>query len=113
MKWGHVFENSLIFFLILGFLSCASQEEKAEKHFRQGFSHQDQSNLDEAIETTIDPGGATSRAEARSLVGESPWAHNMYEDGHVWVEDTEIVADGASWRVTLPACSLTAIEIHP
>jgi len=50
MKWGHVFENFLIFFLILGFLSCANKEEQAEKHFRQGFSHQDQGNLDQAIE---------------------------------------------------------------
>jgi Flp pilus assembly protein TadD len=50
MKWGHVFENFLIFFLILGFLSCANKEEQAEKHFRLGFSHQDQGNLDQAIE---------------------------------------------------------------
>ncbi|MCD6361765.1 MAG: hypothetical protein J7M38_12995 [Armatimonadetes bacterium] len=70
-------------------------------------------NLDEAVETTIEPGRATSRAEAWSLVGESPWAHNMYEDGHVWVEETRIVREGDRWRITLPKCSLTAIELHP
>ena len=50
MKWGHVFESFLIFFLILGFSSCANKEKQAEKHFRQGFSQQDQGNLDQAIE---------------------------------------------------------------
>ena len=50
MKRKYVFTGFLVFFLIFGFLSCANKEEKAEKHFRQGFSHQDQGSLDQAIE---------------------------------------------------------------
>lgn len=50
MSWGDVFKSFLAFFLIFGFLSCANKEKQAEKHFRQGFTYQDQGELDEAIE---------------------------------------------------------------
>jgi len=70
-------------------------------------------NLDEDVQTTITPGGATSRAEAWSLVGDSSWAHNSREDGHAWVEEIEITRDGTNWRITFPKCSLTPIEILP
>jgi tetratricopeptide (TPR) repeat protein len=40
----------LAFFLIFGFLSCANDEKQAEKHFMQGFSYQDQGDLDKALE---------------------------------------------------------------
>lgn len=50
MRREYVFRSFLVFFLILGFSSCANKEEQAEKHFRQGFSHQDQGDLDQAIE---------------------------------------------------------------
>jgi Flp pilus assembly protein TadD len=50
MTRGHVFKSFLVFFLIFGFLSCASKEEQAEKHFKQGFTYQDQGDLDKTIE---------------------------------------------------------------
>jgi len=50
MRWGDVFKSFLVFFLIFGFLSCASKEKQAEKHFRQGFTYQDQGDLDKAID---------------------------------------------------------------
>jgi tetratricopeptide (TPR) repeat protein len=50
MKWGNAFKSFLVFFFVFGFLSCSSKEKQAEKHFKQGFGYQDQSNLDKAIE---------------------------------------------------------------
>lgn len=50
MKRQIVSKSFLVFFLIFGFLSCASKEKQAEEHFRKGFEHQNQGNLDEALE---------------------------------------------------------------
>ncbi len=50
MRRGDIFKRFLLLFLIFGFLSCASKEEQAEKHFRKGFKYQDQGNLEKALE---------------------------------------------------------------
>jgi tetratricopeptide (TPR) repeat protein len=50
MEWRNVFKFLPILFLIFCFLSCASKEKQAEKHFKAGFGYQDQGNLDKAIE---------------------------------------------------------------
>jgi Flp pilus assembly protein TadD len=50
MKREIVFKSFLVLFLISGFLTCASKEKQAEKHFKQGFGYQNQGNLEQAIE---------------------------------------------------------------
>ena len=50
MRWGDVFKSFLVLFLIFGFLGCSSKEKQAEKHFKKGFVHHDQGNLDKALE---------------------------------------------------------------
>ena len=50
MRWGDSLKGLLALFLIFGFLSCANKEKQAEEHFRQGFSYQDQGDLDKALE---------------------------------------------------------------
>jgi Flp pilus assembly protein TadD len=50
MRWGDVFKSFLVFFLISGFLTCASKEKQAEKHFKQGFSYQNQGDSDKATD---------------------------------------------------------------
>lgn len=49
IEWKNVYKSFLVFFLIFGILGCASKEKQAEKHFKQGFSYQDQGDLDKAI----------------------------------------------------------------
>ncbi|UCB52278.1 MAG: tetratricopeptide repeat protein [Candidatus Zixiibacteriota bacterium] len=50
MRWGDFLRSFLALFLISAFLSCESKEKQAEKHFRQGFSYQNQGDLDQALE---------------------------------------------------------------
>jgi Flp pilus assembly protein TadD len=50
MRREYIFRSFLVLFLIFGFLSCASKEKQAEKHFRQGFTYQDQGDLDKAAD---------------------------------------------------------------
>ncbi len=74
-------------------------------------------NFDADLETTIVPkgwqAGANPRAEAWSLVGATPWATNVGEKHEVELVETPIQAAGVNWQMTLPRCSLTAVEIHP
>ena len=50
MRWGDILRSFLLLLVIFGFLSCASKEKQAEKHFRKGFVYQNQGNLDKAVE---------------------------------------------------------------
>jgi len=50
MRRGNILKSFLVFFLISGFLTCASKEKQAEEHFKQGFDHQNQGNLEQAID---------------------------------------------------------------
>ena len=50
MRWGDILNSFSALFLIFAFLSCANQEKQAEEHFRQGFTYQNQGNLDKALE---------------------------------------------------------------
>ncbi|MGD9497104.1 MAG: alpha-L-arabinofuranosidase C-terminal domain-containing protein [Armatimonadota bacterium] len=77
-------------------------------------------NLDEDIATTIVVEGVTGdAAHAWSLVGPEPWAHNTTPealaggDPPVYVVSTPIAAADGGWALTVPKCSLTAVEIGP
>lgn len=50
MRWGDILRSFLLLLVIFGFLSCASKEKQAEKHFRKGFVYQNQGDLDKAVE---------------------------------------------------------------
>jgi tetratricopeptide (TPR) repeat protein len=49
MRWGNFFGSFLALLLISALLSCASKEKQAEEHFKQGFTCQNQGNLDRAL----------------------------------------------------------------
>ena len=74
-------------------------------------------NFDADLETTIVPkgwqAGANPHAEAWSVVGATPWATNVGEKHEVELVETPIQAAGVNWQITLPRCSLTAVEVHP
>jgi tetratricopeptide (TPR) repeat protein len=50
MRRGDFFRSFLVVSLMFGFLSCASKEKQAEKHFMQGFTYQNQGELDQALQ---------------------------------------------------------------
>jgi|GEM_PF-1659918 len=50
MRWGDFFGLFLALVLTSAFLSCAGKEKQAEEHFMQGFTHQNQGELDQALQ---------------------------------------------------------------
>jgi tetratricopeptide (TPR) repeat protein len=50
MRWGDLLKSFLLLVLVFGFLSCASKEKQAQKHFRKGFEYQNAGNSEKAIE---------------------------------------------------------------
>ncbi len=50
MRWGYLIGSLLGLLLMCSFSGCVSKEKQAEKHFKKGFQHQDQGNLDKALE---------------------------------------------------------------
>ncbi len=73
-------------------------------------------NFDTDVPTTIvvkgRPPRADSRAAAWSLVGSTPWATNLGPKPEVRLVETRVRRADAGWRITLPKCSLTALEIR-
>ncbi len=69
-------------------------------------------NLDGPTQTTILIEGQQGRAaRAWSLVGPAPEATNLKDPDAIKIVNTPIEKAGDGWQVTLPACSLTAVEI--
>jgi tetratricopeptide (TPR) repeat protein len=50
MRRGDLLKSFLLLVLIFGFLSCASKEKQAQRHFRKGFEYQNAGNSEKAIE---------------------------------------------------------------
>ncbi len=72
MRWGDFLKSSLALFLIFGLLSCANKEKEAEKHFRQGFTYQNQGDLDKALEeyekaVQLNPGNTRAYTNAGAI----------------------------------------------
>jgi len=77
-------------------------------------------SLDEDIVTTLAVEGMTDGvAQAWSLVGPEPWAHNTTPealvggDPPVKIVETAVSRANEGWALTLPKCSLTTVEIRP
>jgi tetratricopeptide (TPR) repeat protein len=72
MRWGNYVRGFLALFFIFGFLSCTNKEKQAEKHFKDGFTYQNQGNLDKALEEyekaiQLDPGNTKAYTNAGAI----------------------------------------------
>ena len=95
MRRGDFFKSFLVVFLMFGFLGCASQEKQAEEHFTQGFTYQNQGELDKALEeyekaTQLNPAMTKAYNNAGAI-------HLQREDYDRAIEQFQKVIQRSQW----------------